>query len=50
MTELKHIIPLVYDGVFADVKVMEPGGDMVRITRGIRCVTVRRTHKVDRKL
>ena len=50
VTELKRIIPLIYDGVFTDVKVMEPGGDMVRIARGIRCVTVRRTHKVDRKL
>ena len=47
---LKQIIPLVYDGTFEDVKVMEPGGDMVHIRRGIRCVTVQRTHKVDRKL
>jgi len=38
------------DGYLAELRVVEPGGDVIRITRAIREVNVERVHKVKRKL
>jgi len=50
VTGLKHMIEQIYDGVFREIRVVEPGGDTIRIWSKIRGVGVQRTHKVDRKL
>lgn len=47
---LNGIIQQVADGVFREVRVVEPGGDTIKIWSKIRGVGVQRTHKVDRKL
>ena len=38
------------DGYVAELRVVEPGGDVIRITRAVREIDVERTHKVKRKL
>lgn len=50
VAELNRMIPLVYDRVLPEIKVVEPGGDTIKIWSKIKGVGVQRTHKVDRKL
>ena len=47
---LRTLVAQALDGVFREVRVVEPGGDTIRIWAKIRGVGIQRTHKVDRKL
>lgn len=47
---LYTMVEYLADGFIASMTAIEPGGDVVRMTRGERKIEVERTHKVKRKL